>query len=365
MWPTQFGQPSATGPVRLTLDLRHVNLYHDFVINVGNRSEHQSDRFHVIPFLPSRPSFCWNALRMTQALIALSQSISRLVASASPLLAAVRVGPKRHVTGLICPGNLILTTDQELPACDAYTVVLSNRLMIAARPGPRDPVSNLAALRLDTPWPAVSPELSIASAGGLVIVLGAEADASPTIRMTVVHRCAETSDGPVAVLDMPADHVGQGSLVLDAAGGLVGLATLGVNGEAMIVPSRAISRMLMPHRTEPAVERHVPAAVPAASSRRGWLGVALQPITVPDQLVVRAGQTSGRMVVSLTKGGPAAMAGMRVGDVLLALNGASASGPQALRGFLGAEQVGTSVEVKLLRDGNMVTTNLTIAPQPD
>jgi S1-C subfamily serine protease len=58
------------------------------------------------------------------------------------------------------------------------------------------------------------------------------------------------------------------------------------------------------------------------------------------------------------------MAGMRIGDVLLALNGTSASGPQALRAFLGGDKVGTSVEVKLLRDGNVVTTHLTVAAQP-
>jgi S1-C subfamily serine protease len=59
------------------------------------------------------------------------------------------------------------------------------------------------------------------------------------------------------------------------------------------------------------------------------------------------------------------MAGMRVGDVLLALNGTSTSGPQALRAFLGSDRIGTTVEVKLLRDGNVVTTNLTVAVQPD
>jgi serine protease Do/serine protease DegQ len=94
------------------------------------------------------------------------------------------------------------------------------------------------------------------------------------------------------------------------------------------------------------------------------LGVALQPITVPDALVARAGQASGRMVVSITKGGPAEMAGLRVGDVLLALNGTSASGPHALRAFLGSERIGSTVEVKSLRDGTVMTTRLTIAVQP-
>jgi S1-C subfamily serine protease len=139
------------------------------------------------------------------------------------------------------------------------------------------------------------------------------------------------------------------------------LTAIGPNGEAMAIPSAVIGLLLKPNHTGSA---SLP-PVTTFTNRRGWLGVALQPITVPDHLVGRAGQPSGRMVVSTTKGGPAEMAGMRAGDVLLSLNGASASGPQSLRTFLGAERVGTTVDVKLLRDGNVITTHLTIGGQPD
>jgi S1-C subfamily serine protease len=112
----------------------------------------------------------------------------------------------------------------------------------------------------------------------------------------------------------------------------------------------------------PAVAQPAPPA--PAANRRGWLGVALQPITVPEAIVARAGQTSGRMVMSTTKGGPAELAGLRVGDVLLALNGTSASGPHALRAFLDSERIGSMVEVRLLRDGTVMTAQLTVAAQP-
>jgi len=299
---------------------------------------------------------------MSRDLAAFSASIAQLVASAAPLLCAVRVGPNRHVTGLICQDDLILTTDQALPVLDSYTVVLSNRMLIAARPGPRDPGTNLAVLRLETPWPAVAPQVATSPVGGMVLVLGADADASPTVRLTVIHRFTRTADGLAPVLDLPGDSVDPGSLVLDPTGRLIGLAAPGPNREAMAIPAAMIGRMLTPSHASAAA-----LAVPgmaSPSNRRGWLGVALQPITVPDQLVARAGQASGRMVVSITKGGPAEMAGMRIGDVLLALDGTSTSGPQALRAFLGGDRVGSTVAVKLLRDGNIVTTQLTIAVQP-
>jgi S1-C subfamily serine protease len=297
---------------------------------------------------------------MIQALAAFSASISQVVIAGAPLLSAIRVGANRHITGLLCQGDTIVTVDQALPALDSYTVVLSNRVLIAARPGPRDPDYNLAILRLDTPWPVANPEVATPAVGSVVAVLGADADASPTVRLTVIHRFTRTAEGMAPVLDLSGERVDQGSLVLDPNGRLIGLAAFGPNGEAIAIPSAAIGRILMPDQS---VAPANPVS-PSASNRRGWLGVALQPIIVPDQLVGRAGQASGRMVVSVTKGGPAEAAGMRVGDVLLALNGTSTSGPNTLRAFLGGELVGTTVEVKLLREGNVATTHLTVAVQP-
>lgn len=314
---------------------------------------------------------------MSETLATLSQSISRLAAGAAAWLCAIRIGPNRHITGLVCEGNLIVTCDQALPALEQYSIVMPNGTLVAARTASRNANSNLALLGLETPWPVTNPETAAALVGALVIVVGADADASPTVRMTVVHRLVRTADGYAPVLDMSGDRIDPGGLVIDAGGRLIGMAALGPNDEAMAIPSSVIGQTLMPNQTIASV-RPLPLAplqstptqpapfqqTAAQSARRAWLGVALQPITVPDALVTRAGQSSGRMVVSMTKGGPAEMAGLRIGDVLLALNGTSASGPQALRAFLGPERIGTSLEVKLLRDGNVLTTHLTVAAQP-
>jgi S1-C subfamily serine protease len=301
---------------------------------------------------------------MSDTLAAFSASVSRLVASAASLVSAIRVGAAGHIAGLICEGDTIITIEQALPVQDRYLVAMSNRLPVVALPGPRDPVLNLAVLRLETPWPAVNPEIAAPLVGGLAIVVGADEEASPTVRLTVIHRFIRTSDGSVPVLDLIAEQVDPGSSVLDVDGRLIGLVAAGPSGEAIAIPGAMIGRMLL---AKPGVS--VSALVPAPRSapvvsRRGWLGVALQPITVPEQLVARAGQSSGRMVVSITKGGPAELAGMRIGDVLLALDGTSASGPHALRAFLGGDRVGTTVEVRLLRDGAVLATRLTIALQP-
>jgi S1-C subfamily serine protease len=302
---------------------------------------------------------------MTLPLAALSDAIARIAGMGRPLLTAIRIGPNRHVTGLLCPGAVIMTIDQSLPALQSYTVVLPDRSLAPARSGPRNTASNLATLHLEAPAAVDMPEIGLTALGRLVVVLGADGDASPTVRLTVIHRFLRTPEGPAAVLDLDAATLNPGSLALDVEGRLLGLATAGPNAEVMVVPGASMSRLLRPHHGMPVPPPQASyAPLTPDVGRRGWLGVSLQPITVPDQLVARAGQTSARMVVNIATGGPADRAGMHVGDVLLSIDGTSVTGQHSLRDFLAEERIGSTVEVRLLRDGILLTTHLVVAPQP-
>src|ERR1700694_5330568 len=95
---------------------------------------------------------------MTQPLSQLPESIAVLVANAAPTLTAIRIGQNRHVTGFLWRGDLVVTSDQALPPASSYTIVLSSGALMSAQPGPRDPVHNLACLRLDGPVSIAVPE---------------------------------------------------------------------------------------------------------------------------------------------------------------------------------------------------------------
>ena len=315
----------------------------------------------------------------------LSDAVTALVAAAAPSLAAIRIGPNRHITGIAWGEDRLITVDQLLPMQDAYTVVLPNGAIVPARPGPRDPACNLALLLMDAA--GTRPILAaghIPDVGDLVLVLTADFDARPTMRLAAVHRLARAPTGEIAgiVLDLPNEKVGQGGAVLDSGGRLIGMAGAGPGGDAIALPYQSMARLVAPMAADRLNAGARPGGQPGEAppsgpkdalgrrvsrsdgSRRGWLGVALQPITVPEPLVPRAGQGSGRMVVNITPGGPADKAGLHIGDVLLALDGHSASGPHALRAFLGAGSIGAKIEVRLLRDGAIQTAHLTVTEQP-
>ena len=294
------------------------------------------------------------AFGQTTLFAQLSEAIAGQVAAAAPLLAAIRVGPNRHVTGIVWQRDLVITSDQALPALDSFTLVMSGGILTAGRPARRNATSNLASLRLEAPaHPAPVLPPAEPRVGALALVLGADADAAPMVRLAVIHKVngsrSDNADRSLT-LDLPASLVAEGGPVLDAAGGLLGMAIIGANNEATVIPHSAMARLLE--------------TSPTPDGRRGWLGVALQPITVPDGMRVAVGQASGRMVVSLAPAGPADLAGLRPGDILLSLDGHSVTGAHALRAFLGPERVGRQVEVRLMRDGQVTTRQMTIAPQP-
>jgi len=293
------------------------------------------------------------AVAPTTALAQLSDAIAAEVAAAAPLLAAIRVGPNRHISGIVWQPDLVITSDQALPAQDSYTLVLAGGVLTGARAARRNTTSNLASLRLEGTangapirLPAEQPRV-----GALALALGADADAAPLPRLAMIRKLPGSGPEIHVTLDLPASLVAEGGPVLDMTGGLLGMASTDANGEATVIPQTTMARLIDP------LQAHF-------NGRRGWLGVALQPITVPEALRSTVGQASGRMVVSVAPSGPAELAGLRPGDILLSLDGHSVSGAHALRAFLGPERVGRLIEVRLMRDGQVETRNLTIASQP-
>jgi S1-C subfamily serine protease len=300
---------------------------------------------------------------VTQPLALLSDALAAQVAAAAPWVTAIRIGGNRHIAGIVWRPDVVLTSDQALPAQDSYSLTGSDGTLLAARAARRDPATNLVCLNLENPA-ATAPMRAAAlpSVGSLALALGAAADGSPTVRLAVVHRVNRANAGSggamgdTIILDLAAEKLPEGGPVLDARGGLLGMASPGPLGEAMVVPHATINRFLDP--------LGLAKTLPAAQARRGWLGVALQPINVPPAMRAIAHQTSGRLVVSVTPGGPAEHAGMRLGDVLLAIDGESVSGPHGLRDFIRADRIGSAIEVRVLRDGTIRNMSLRIAPQP-
>jgi serine protease Do len=103
----------------------------------------------------------------------------------------------------------------------------------------------------------------------------------------------------------------------------------------------------------------------AGKVTRGWLGVAIQPLT--DDLAKSFGVagTQGALVASVSDDSPAARAGLKEGDVIVTFDGKLVEGPRTLPSLVANTEVGRTVPVVILRDGSRQTVPVTVGNLSD
>jgi S1-C subfamily serine protease len=154
-------------------------------------------------------------------------------------------------------------------------------------------------------------------------------------------------------LDMRLAPQGEGGIVVDADAALLGMALLGPRRRPLVIPAAT-------------VERVAPRLLADGRIPRGYLGVGLHPIRLDEALAAVHALTDRRasIVVSLDPDGPARKGGILVGDVIVSLDGEAVAGMRNLLARLTPESVGSVVELKLLRAGQIAAAKVAIAARP-
>ncbi len=292
-------------------------------------------------------------------LLTSSDTLLSLVDTVGPVVARVDAPRQPGTTGLLWAAQgLVLTAHHTLRRDERIRVALGAQQARDARLLGRDPTTDLAVLKVDVeglelPSPPAWREASSLGVGELGLAL---ARPGRTVRaalglVAVVGEQLRTMGGrvlaPYVELDRTLPRGFAVAPVLDLQGRVLGLATAGLNPEATVLLSEATVRSTV----EAIVTHgHVP---------QGYLGVGVSGARLPTAVSEELGQGRAIAVVGLAEDGPAAQAGMLVGDLILSIDGAAVRSPAGLRAQL-ADRVGESVAVVLLRGGE--TTDLAITP---
>jgi S1-C subfamily serine protease len=287
----------------------------------------------------------------------LSEALAERARLARPLAAAVVAPGHRMRSGTLWRKDVVVASEQTFPEIAEATVTLGDGCVCTARVAGRDPGTNVVALRVDgslepAPIPAGDPH-----PGELALALGGD-DGGVSVRLGVVHsvgpawhsRAGGRIDRRIT-LDMAVTRREEGGPVLDVTGGLLGISTLGPGGRVLVIPRATVEGVLDALLSKGRVER-------------GWLGLALQPVLVPEELQPLAGQARGLMVMGVAKDGPAAQAGLQTGDILLAIAGESVTRPAAVAQRLGQDSVGQQIELQLIRAGNRLSLPAKVGIRP-
>lgn len=313
-------------------------------------------------------------------LLSSSEPFVSLVDTASPAIVRVEAPHQAGATGLLfslAEGSseaIIVTAHHALRHDEGIRVAFSD----GAEPREatllgRDPATDLAVLRVSLETPAAETEaetlqegsaaprpaapawrdaasvrvgelgLSLARPGrsvraalGLVAVVGSEG----------LRTHGGRSLAPWVELDRVLPHGFSVAPLFDLEGRVLGLATAG----------------LAPHTTVLLTEKTVRATVESIVAHgrvpQAWLGVGVSPARLPADLRDQVGQGRALAVVGLAEDGPAAKAGVLVGDVILAVGGSPVRSPAGLRAQL-SDRVGQPVTVRLLRGGHTTEIQIT------
>jgi S1-C subfamily serine protease len=88
--------------------------------------------------------------------------------------------------------------------------------------------------------------------------------------------------------------------------------------------------------------------------RRAYLGLATSPAPLPPVWADRTGQRSALRVVEVVAGSPAALSGLRPGDLVLGVDGTPLGDAQSLQRLMFEEAIGRRTEITVLRNGALV-----------
>jgi S1-C subfamily serine protease len=285
-----------------------------------------------------------------------SDSLADRLAAAAAFTVAVRTGP-RDRSGILWRDDVVVTSEQVLPDGTDFSVVRGG-VETPARLTGRDPGTNVAVLRLVQGLDGRLPEPSpTPRPGSLVLLAGADAAGAPTGRLGMVHATGPAwhsmAGGRVDALVRLDARLGadEGGPVLTLAGRLIGMSTSGPRRRALVIPAATIERVLDPLLTK-------------GSVARGWLGVGLQHVQVPERLREAAGRDRGLMVVGLAPGAPAELAGVLPGDIILEVEGRHTGRARGLAAALGPDRIGEPATLKLLRAGEVHLVTVVIGAHP-
>jgi S1-C subfamily serine protease len=143
-----------------------------------------------------------------------------------------------------------------------------------------------------------------------------------------------------------------GGAFLDTSGRLIGIATAAaIRGLGVVIPAS------IAWKTAATVLEH-------GSLKRGYLGIAGQPVTLPESQQGQHARERGLLVASISKGTPAAAAGVLVGDVVLEFDGHQVESPEDLLDLLLGDRVGRDVTLDVLRGGTPLRLTVTVGERP-
>lgn len=283
-----------------------------------------------------------------------SETLASLIEASASSVVRVEGGRRRPVSGVVIAPNQVLTVANGLEHDEV--VVGVEGAALKARVRGRDESTDLALLELEgTLTPATLDDGSQLKVGHAVLRLGRPGE---TVRATsgIVSALGKRPFRAAAggeidrYLETDAAELPgfSGGPVVALNGGVLGVTATGLGRQGgLVIPTGTIRRVVAQ------LERY-------GRVRRSHLGLKLQPVELPPALHELTHEELGLLVLEVEPGGPADAAGVGFGDTLLHLGDDSVRTLHDLYGYLREDRGGQTVPVRLLRQREVATVQVTL-----
>ena len=294
---------------------------------------------------------------------AISNALAEATEKAARFAVAVHSGARGSTSGVIWRPGLIVTAEHGVRREEQIQVTLPDGRAASAQVAGRDPSTDLAVLRYDA---ASAPAAAISSAaefkaGQLALIVGRTRASGPVAALGIVSLVTGERRlwgggviSPYVRLDAALQSIAVGGAVVNASGEIVGIAT------PKFAPAGALAV------TASTVNRVADTLLAKGHIPRGYLGVGMQPVRLPEQLreSLKRQEKTAAMVLEVEPGGPADQAGVVIGDILIGMNGKAVLRLEDVLAHLHGEQIGKTIRAEFLRGGVKREASLVAAERP-
>jgi serine protease DegQ len=336
--------------------MRHAEECGNLCLHGGNKRAIAVGDFHMASSA-STSNKTWQTL---------SGELAKTIEQIGASVVAVHARHRHASSGLLWRDGVIVTANHAVRLEEEISITASGGKTVTATLAGRDPSTDIAALKiqkdadagLQTATQGGASDLKI---GHFVLALGRSARgnvvASSGIISGLMGEWRTWRGGVIDKFIRPdlAMYSGfSGGPLVNDQGQVIGINTSGL---------RRGTGLTIPHTT---VDRVVDELIKKGHIARPYLGLAMQPVRLPDALQknLNLSASAGLLVIHAEPGGPAEKAGVSIGDIIFEMHGTALSDTDRVQDVLAKKRAGDEVEVGLVRGGARVSVRVTLAERP-
>jgi len=266
---------------------------------------------------------------------------------------------------VIDPSGIVITNNHVIDDANDIVVIFTDGRKLKAKIVGKDPKVDVAVLKVESDKPLKTVEFGDSGkmrVGDGVMAVGNPFGLGETVTAGIISaRNRNIESGPYddflqtdaainkgnsggPLFNMQGEVIGINTAILSPSGGSIGIGF--ATPSATVIP--VIAQLEQFHET-----------------RRGWLGVRIQPVddTIADSLGL--GTAHGALIAGIDDKGPAKPAGLKPGDVIVKFDGKDIKESRDLPRLVASMPVGKSVDVVVIRDGKEVTKTVILGRLED